>query len=327
MINCKVCQSETKLLLENLSDTRYGYPGFFNVYQCPKCQFGQLEPQLTEQQINNLYTDYYPRKNISSDSVIKSVHNKLNIYSRAKLWLLGNNCLCHFYITANTKVLDVGCGDGRSLLEITLMGADAYGTEKDLNVKSVADKLNLKIHFGDIDTLNYPDNFFDYITMNQLIEHIPDPIIFLKKISKKLKIGGQIIMSTPNINSYNYIKFNKKWINWHVPFHLNFFSQKSIFNLANQTGLYIKKNSTITPFNWVIMQFLSNWQNPADKHNYWQSRPANFSLIQYLHFLGIKKVIILILSRLFAIFTLFFYRGIDQLKKGDSFIIFLQKTK
>ena len=47
------------------------------------------------------------------------------------------------------------------------------------------------------DTLDFPANHFDYVTMLAVIEHIIDPLILMKEVHRVLKPGGRFIMTTP----------------------------------------------------------------------------------------------------------------------------------
>lgn len=251
---CKICQSSTTLFMEQLFDDRYGYPGRFNVYRCTQCGFGQIDPEVMGIELERLYTDYYPRKNLTRQEVEQSATFRPGLRSYYKRWLEGTNNVAHYHVRPGTRVLDIGCGNGASLLEIQRAGAEAYGTEVDRNVEVIAQELRLNIHFGDINTAPWPDQYFDDITMSQLLEHTAVPADFLRQLQRKLKPGGRMIMSFPNIDSFNRVRSGKKWINWHIPYHMNFFSRRSIELLAEQIGMQVQRIQTMTPAVWLMLQ-------------------------------------------------------------------------
>lgn len=244
--------------MENLFDDRYGYPGMFSIYRCTSCGFGQIKPEVSGQALDNLYTQYYPRKNMTASEVKRSVSFQPGWIGQMRRWLDGTNNVSHYYAKPGMRVLDIGCGNGASLLEIQAQGAEAYGTELDQNVAPIAKELNLNIHFGDIGTAPWPDHYFDLITMSQLMEHIPKPAEFLNTVRRLLKPGGQIIMSFPNVDSFNQQRSGAKWINWHIPYHMNFFTPDSIQNLAKQVGMQIRHIKTTTPAVWLMLQSKAN---------------------------------------------------------------------
>lgn len=316
-MNCKICKQETNLLHEGLFDDRYGYEGQFDIYQCPNCGFGQIYPELGKDQMASLYTNFYPRKNITAEQVKNSNRYRAGKYFKLKSWLMGWDNTCHYQIEPNSKVLDVGCGNGSSLLEIQSQQAEAYGIEEDRNIEPIAKELDLDIFFGSLENSDFPDNSFDYITMSQVLEHIQDPLNFLKLAVNKLSPGGKIIMSFPNKDSFYRVISKEKWINWHVPYHLNFFSEKSLNLLADETGLKIEKIRTITPNCWVALQLRNMREEDieGEKGKIWHPIETNnrpdvlwASFFHILHYLCIP-----------------INRSLDLMKKGDSFLVVFSK--
>lgn len=130
---------------------------------------------------------------IASDKLVSDnpIHQRLlKAYIAAQPWIEGD-------------LLEVGCGEGRGV-EILLPQANSYlGLDK---IHEVID--SLKIRFPNIEFRqavippfeSIPDNCFDTIVSFQVIEHIPDDVLYLKEIYRVLRPGGQAIISTPNIN-------------------------------------------------------------------------------------------------------------------------------
>jgi len=101
------------------------------------------------------------------------------------------------------KVLDLGCGYGRFLLAIkkkygdyvTLFGLDSSRAE----IKQ-GKKLGLNLAYANVqERTQFKDNYFDLITAAEIIEHLLNPDAFLLECNRTLKIGGYLIISTPNL--------------------------------------------------------------------------------------------------------------------------------
>jgi len=144
------------------------------------------------------------------------------------------------------KTLEVGCGEGNFSLEIKKkLNAETWGVEFNKESAENAKNKLYKVFNGDINTLlpDLPDNYFDCIIFNDVIEHITDPFILLKNLKCKFSSKGVLIASIPNvryINVLNSLIFKKDWEYIDAGIldytHLRFFTQKSIKRMFELTG-------------------------------------------------------------------------------------------
>lgn len=324
MQKCKICQSD-KIILDqkNLFDNRYGYHGYFDIYLCQNCGFRQTYPELKDEQLSNLYTNYYPRKNQNIQELKNNFVFKNNKFDKLQRWFNGNNNKCFYHLPAKKmKVLDIGCGTGFSLFFIQKIGGEAYGIEEDENAARIAKELNLNIEIGNIYNSKHEEKTFDYIIGSQILEHIPDPALFLKSIKRKLKDDGKIILSFPNANSLTRKIFNHRWIHWHIPYHLSHFSFKNIKFLANIAGLKIEEIKTITPADWTILQLLSfkNKQKEGEKGMIWNKKNA-------VKRFGLKRIVFYARNKVLRFVINIVNKIIDLSQNGDSFLVAFSKKR
>lgn len=316
-IACKVCKQKSAIKYNNLFDNRHGYSGKFTIYSCTNCGFMQTQPQLSFRKLLSIYTTYYPKR----DSSIKDIVNySNNIPSEKEIYNSGLSTTCHFQTKKNQKVLDVGCGTCQSLLEIKKMGGEAWGIDVDKNSQNVAKKLKLKFKLGTIHKSNLPKNYFDLITASQVLEHEPNPIMFLKKCKKLLKKNGKIILSFPNTDAVYAKIWRKNWLHWHIPYHLNHFNKKSIKILMDKSNLKIDSIKTITPNLWTILQirsFLNN-KKEGERDPMWDGKAEEVVKNK-------KNIVRNTISRILPILNnfLFINRLLDYLGLGESFVITL----
>ena len=253
-MRCPICDNSIFKNLFNLHDDRYGEPNLYSIKECKECGHYCTSPRIKNKNLDNLYGTFYPRKNIDLKSIVQEAQNQRYKFSRFLRWLKDNNNQGQFYSKKDDLFLDIVCGSGLSLLEAENPGAKSFGLEADPNVKIIGKILNLNIFQGSLKDSTFKDIKFDLIIMNQIIEHIPEPDILLKKLTTKLTQNGLIIISFPNVNSFWKFLFKEKLINWHVPYHLHHFKGKNFERLLNKCGFQTIKKDSITPNVWSLMQ-------------------------------------------------------------------------
>lgn len=102
----------------------------------------------------------------------------------------------------NKKVLDVGCAYGY-ILDRFPASFKKYGLDVSDYAIEIAKKrlphANLRV-WNTEDPFPFEDNFFDYITCNDILEHLEKPEKALKNIFKVLKREGILYVNSPNLN-------------------------------------------------------------------------------------------------------------------------------
>lgn len=133
--------------------------------------------------------------------------------------------------THGHRILDIGCAFGTFL---EMIGGDfihLYGTEySDFAIKHI-NKNKIKVSkkfFG-----AYPPNYFDAVTMWDVLEHTPDPVAYIQEIYRILKKDGVLIMTTPNANSYPLSILKEDWPEIQPPEHIFFMSKMSLRIMLN----------------------------------------------------------------------------------------------
>lgn len=315
MINaCKACSANELHKIITLYDDRYGYDGQFILLHCKSCGHKQIDFDATEEILLDLYSNYYPRSTLDLDEY--KPHKKNTEF---KAWLNGEMKSAVYWVPKNVRILDIGCGFGESLGYHHSRGCDVYGVEADENIRRVADKFGYKVHVGLFNPELYESGFFDYITMDQVIEHITNPVETLCGVAKILKPGGIAILSTPNSNGWGAKTFGRRWINWHAPYHIQFFSRKSMQLAAEKAGLKLQKVHTITSSEWLLYQWIHLLTYPkiGEPSIFWANKRSR-KLWEKI-WLGICHIIHK--TKINHLITRFF----DALGIGDNYLFFFEK--
>jgi 2-polyprenyl-3-methyl-5-hydroxy-6-metoxy-1,4-benzoquinol methylase len=242
---CRVCgSSELRLYYTLGADHRFRH------YKCPTC--GLVNYDLTTGLDQTQYEDTYhdPR-----DSGLK--------YNRDKDQSLG--ALARFAHPPG-RFLDIGCGSGRLLCVAMEAGWQVKGLELSANMAGyVRDTLGVEVMVGNFLEVT-PDaddaGAFDAVTLRHVIEHLPDSLGAMARISAYLKPGGYLLLEMPNIES-----MTKKWSRLVVGAglykrqfsddfmagHCNEFCRRSMRFLADKTGFELVRWETYSSkplMNW-----------------------------------------------------------------------------
>ncbi len=145
------------------------------------------------------------------------------------------------HLITDGKILDVGCGVGDTLMLLKEFGWETFGMDIDEAAVGVAKKRgvdHVRVGFYQ-DISSYPDNYFDAVRLYHVIEHLDDPMRCLRLIKKKLKKGGQLIIGTPNVESFLAHIFGTYWYNLDAPRHLVLFSPLTLQQAVVRSGFSV----------------------------------------------------------------------------------------
>lgn len=159
------------------------------------------------------------------------------------------------YIKEGDKVLDAatGVGYGANYLAVNsrssmVIGIDInehaieWGKKYFSSPKNIFIKADLLSNFS----VDLPLQQFDVVTCFETIEHLKDDFIFLEKISRLLKPGGTLIISSPNEEVIPYEK-NPFFQNGKNPHHVRHYTPYQLKQLLQNCGFYVLEAYTQCP--------------------------------------------------------------------------------
>ncbi len=151
----------------------------------------------------------------------------------------------------DNKILEIGCGEGLTCLELRKMGKakEVIGVELINRAAKKAESRLDQVICGNIEDINlsFEEDYFDYIIMSHVIEHLIDPWKTLKRLRKFLSTDGHLIACIPNIAHWRTLKDLIIFNNWEYKesgildkTHLRFFTEKTILRLFNESNFDVK---------------------------------------------------------------------------------------
>jgi len=138
-------------------------------------------------------------------------------------------------------MLDVGCGVGTRLAIFRELGWHVEGLEMDKRSAGLAAGLGYKIYSTSLEKADLPEDYFDAIYLNNVFEHLADPLGSLTRIVSALKDNGQLILVVPNSSSLAFRLFRQHWFALEVPRHLFTYSRENLTRLIRKCGFEVQK--------------------------------------------------------------------------------------
>ena len=268
---CPICgNARVRLRFPDIYDDRYGYSGRFDLYICEACGHQFLDAVFSPEELSRLYTEFYPRSTLNLKAW--RPHGELGSF---RTWIGRERHAAFRWVPRGCKVLDIGCGFGQSLGYHRARGCEVQGVEADENIRRVAERFGFSVKVGLFRAADYPAEYFDYATLDQVIEHAADPLALLRDVRVVLRPGGTLFLSTPNGRSLMARLLGRRWVHLHTPYHLHLFSTPSLKVAAQAAGFRIGWCRQITKPRWYGYQWLHLLTRPAagEPSLFWSLRP------------------------------------------------------
>ncbi|MDW8078663.1 MAG: class I SAM-dependent methyltransferase [Thermoguttaceae bacterium] len=145
------------------------------------------------------------------------------------------------------RLLEVGCGAGRFLRLAGRKSWHAEGVEISAVAAAVGQRSGVRIFCGDLAAYasHHPERRFDMVTAFEVLEHVPDPVQFLRVLRGVLEPSGYLFLSVPNLND-PFVFLDPRPETW-PPVHLHFFSRKALRKVLTLAGF----RPVVVKANWV----------------------------------------------------------------------------
>ncbi len=182
-------------------------------------------------------------------------------------------------LTKDMAVLEVGCGKGNLLFEMNEKGYNVKGTDLVSYGYEVREDIKNKFLpiIEDPYEIPFPDNSFDFVFSNQVVEHVQDLDVFFKQSSRVLKKGGCSIHVFPS--KYRIIEPH---IN--VPFGGVFTSERYYKIWANLGFRYVGQSGTAAEValeNFGLIDKRTNYKTRAQMQVFLKKHFNHYKYIEH----------------------------------------------
>lgn len=235
---CPVCSGEKEFKFVINHSNKYDK---FSLFECGDCKVQFWTP------FKNPGAQWYKESNkyetidVLKPGIYKDYHKKfLKIFKN---------------IPKGAKILDLGCGTGELIAELQERGCDVWGVDFDKNAIEVAkNQFNLKnVYLESFDDFFQRTDLplFNIITLFEVLEHLDNPLEFIRNVKKMLKSDGKIILTTPSRQ-----RFLANLASWDFPFHhLTRWNKEAVSNLFKKINFSVSQIFYIGEFKLLMAAF------------------------------------------------------------------------
>jgi len=223
---CPLCESERRQFPFRLHEP-------YRVARCMECGLHYLYPRLVESAMQQAYREssyyeggacgYADTSYTAQEFALRATFKRL-LHNLAKRGLTGGD------------LLEIGCGYGYLLDEARSFFERRVGTDFSPEGAEIARATGAEVFVGGIEQVPFEAKF-DCVIGTQLIEHVYEPLSFVKRLAAHIKPGGHIILATPDIGGVLRKAMGQRWPSFKVPEHVVYFDYRTLSSLMRRAGL------------------------------------------------------------------------------------------
>lgn len=245
---CILCKySKFKIIASQVRDAKN-----YKVIKCIKCNHTQLNPIPTIEEDKEFYDKEMQDVGINySFKLAELRHFSAADVNRRATFI-------QKIIPKNKKILEIGSGDGFFLERMQKDGYHMTGIEISKQRRRKSKRVT-DVKVLNINLMESVSNIgsFDGIVLFHVLEHIIDPVTFLKNISDLLKPKGKLIVEVPNFDDFQ-IEMNDAYKDWSLQrAHIHYFVPTILKDVLTKAGLRVKvtgiqRYSIENMFSWKL---------------------------------------------------------------------------
>ena len=223
---CALCGADDSRVLYQVRDKMLDHPtDGYMVVRCRHCGLVYVNPRPTPEAKGTFYQGGYV---FDSESSSISIEHYLPVIEYLKTRRHPG------------KVLDIGTGNSAFLPAMRDLGWQVTGTEVDPDlVDYFGTQYGIDLFCGQLEDAGISDKSCDAVTVFGVLEHVPDPGLFVKEVFRILKDDGIFCISGFN-RSVEARMLGRYWPGFDPPRHFYSFSTDTLSHLLRNAGFQIE---------------------------------------------------------------------------------------
>lgn len=248
-IACPVCRYEKSRVIHVgvREDPEY------LVYLCSHCRLQFLTPPFDD--LRTYYREEYRKTHDVAPGILMTAEERFHISQRLSV---SNALVFKEHVPKGMSVLEIGPSSGGFISHL-VDDYECYGNEwNSEDAAFVRDVGEIPCEEGDI-TEVYPGKTFGCIVARDVLEHVPDPVAWLKSIKDRLIGGGWIYLEVPNANDplvtvYDIPEYKRFW--YRLP-HITYWNADVLAAVLGQCAIqarvsYFQRYGLLNHMSWML---------------------------------------------------------------------------
>ena len=222
---CPFCHSEKREIVFRFNP--------YSIVRCNGCGLHYLYPRLSASSMEEIYRQpsYYEGGSSGySDASYAFQEASLRATFRRLLANLRKRAL------TGGRLLEIGCGHGYLLDEARSYFGERFGTEFSPDAAAAARVTGAELFIGGIEAVP-ADLKFNCIVATQVIEHVYDPLSFVRELVSRTLPGGHIVLATPDIGGVLRKIMGRHWPSFKSPEHVVYFDFETLSEVMQRAEL------------------------------------------------------------------------------------------
>ena len=236
-MTCVLCgQSEERTLFQSTDRLYRTTEKIFQIVECTGCGLIRLAPWPAEDEFRRYYPDeYWFAPGTDAVSRLEEMYRRLVLRDHLRFILRAvGDC------GGKGLLVDVGCGGGLLLRLLQERGVCVAGLETSVAAAAAAWTYNgVRVVCGDLANAPLARGSCAVLTMFHVVEHLPNPVSYLKSARELLAPGGRLIIQVPNASSWQFLLLGSHWNGVDVPRHLVDYRERDLDRLLEKCGFEI----------------------------------------------------------------------------------------
>jgi len=245
MTSCTLCQSANCEVIRK----KLRYDVVRDVLRCQQCGYVFLRPRKKGDR--EFYEETTYRNTYGPDLTKKSNSREIfDTYFPFQKYIIEK---IEPLLRPDMRILDVGCSTGHFLAALKGRVKVRVGLELSQDAADfIRTHLDFPVYGDPIELATISEGPFDLITAFQVLEHVEDPVAFLRAIGKNLKPDGVLYLELPNLHD---ILLDHYQVPGYADFyfrepHVSYFTKSTLQDVLDRAG-FVGSMGNVQRYNFL----------------------------------------------------------------------------